>query len=84
MNYVTTNIRFLEEDYLKLKAEAAKKRKSLSAIIRHKIGSKDEKKSRSEVERFMKRVEKHAAENAKYLKGFDIVKALRQMRYEDR
>lgn len=39
-NYVTTNIRLTEEDYLRLKAEAASKRKSLSAVIREKVGSK--------------------------------------------
>lgn len=42
MNYVTTNIRIPEKDYLKLKAEAAKKRKSLAAIIRDKITEPDE------------------------------------------
>ena len=39
-NYVTTNIRLPEEDYLRLKEEAAKKRTSLSAVIREKVGSK--------------------------------------------
>lgn len=39
-NYVTTNIRLAEEDYLRLKEEAFKKRTSLSAIIREKIGGK--------------------------------------------
>jgi len=42
MNYITTNIRIPEEDYLKLKAEAAKKRKSLAAIIREKIAEPEE------------------------------------------
>lgn len=45
MNYVTTNIRLPEEDYLRLKEEAAKKRTSLSAVIREKVGRK--KKSTS-------------------------------------
>ncbi|MEK7616608.1 MAG: hypothetical protein AAB414_00975 [Patescibacteria group bacterium] len=39
-NYVVTNIRLFEEDYLRLKEEAAKKRTSLSAVIREKIGKK--------------------------------------------
>ena len=39
-NYIVTNIRLPEEDYLKLKEEAAKKRTSLSAVIRKKVGSK--------------------------------------------
>ncbi|OGE33942.1 hypothetical protein A3J19_00670 [Candidatus Daviesbacteria bacterium RIFCSPLOWO2_02_FULL_41_8] len=40
MNYVVTNIRLPEEDYLRLKGEAAKKRISLAAIIRGKITEK--------------------------------------------
>ena len=39
-NYVVTNIRLLEEDYLKLKEEAAKKRISLAAVIRERISKK--------------------------------------------
>lgn len=39
-NFVVTNIRLPEEDYLRLKEEAAKKRKSLSAVIREKITKK--------------------------------------------
>lgn len=40
-NYVVTNIRLLEEDYLRLKDEAAKKRTSLSAVIREKVSKKN-------------------------------------------
>ncbi len=36
-NYVVTNIRLAEEDYLRLKEEAARGRKSFSAVIREKI-----------------------------------------------
>lgn len=39
-NYVVTNIRLPEEDYLKLKQEAAKKRISLAAVIREKVSKK--------------------------------------------
>lgn len=39
-NFVTTNIRIPEEDYLRLKEEAAKRRTSFSAIIREKVGEK--------------------------------------------
>jgi hypothetical protein len=51
-NYVTTNIRLPEEDYLRLKEEAAKKRKSLSAIIREKV-SKNKKPSREEYRKIL-------------------------------
>ena len=80
MNYITTNIRIPEEDYLRLKAEAAKKRTSLAGIIREKIQRGKIKKISPEA--LMKRIGRHAAENAKYTKGFDSVKALREIRYE--
>lgn len=82
MTYVTTNIRIPEEDYLRLKAEAAKKRQSLAAVVREKIGVKSKVRSGAEVEKIMLEVKKLAKENAKKLKGFDVVKALREMRYE--
>ena len=78
-NYVTTNIRIYEEDYLRLKAEAAKRRKSLAAIIRDRISEKrSQGKSRQNL---IKKIRKHAAQNARYLEGVDIVKVLREMRY---
>ncbi len=77
-NYVTTNIRIPEDDYLKLKEEAAKKRKSLSAVIREKIGSdRSLNKSPDEI---MNRIIKHASENAQYLKGVDSTEAIREIR----
>jgi len=81
VNYVTTNIRISEEDYLRLKAEAAKERKSLSAVIRGKLKVKDTKKL--SVEQLKRRIEKHARENAKYhVDGVDSVKIIREMRYK--
>src|SRR3990167_10530967 len=81
VNYVTTNIRISEEDYLRLKAEAAKERKSLSAVIRGKLKVKETKKL--SVEQLKRRIEKHARENAKYhVDGVDSVKIIREMRYK--
>lgn len=80
MNYITTNIRIPEDDYLRLKTEAVKGRKSLSEVIREKIRLKKNKKISPEA--LMKRIRKHAQENAGYIpKGFDSVKALREIRY---
>ena len=77
-NYVTTNIRLLEEDYLRLKHEAFQKRESLSAIIREKISIKRFKaKSPDDI---IKKIRKHANESAKYLEGVNIVKVIREMR----
>lgn len=81
MNYVTTNIRLSEEDYLRLKSEAAKKRKSLSSVIREKLHYTEKTRSKEEVEKILKETEELAKKNAKKLKGFDVVKALREMRY---
>lgn len=79
-NYVTTNIRIDEEDYLRLKAEAAKKRQSLSAIVREKIGAKKRVRSKAEVTKFMAKLDELAKENAKYLKGTNGVRIIREMR----
>lgn len=85
MSYVTTNIRIHEEDYLRLKAEAARKRKSLSAIIRERITKKPKASSKTEVEEIMKTLDKLAYENSKQAPpGFDSVKALREIRYQDK
>lgn len=78
-NYVTTNIRLLEEDYLKLKEEAFKKRESLSSIIREKIVRK--KSQVKSAEEIIAKIRKHASSSLKYLEGVNIVKVLREMRY---
>lgn len=80
MNYVTTNIRLPEENYLRLKEEAFRKRKSLAAVIREKIDAKEDKWSNTEIERFFIERDQLAKKLAKKLKGFDVVKALREMR----
>ena len=82
MNYVTTNIRIPEEEYLKLKAEAAKRRKSLAAVIREKIMT-EEQPSQAEVDKMMADLDKIATRNAKKLKGWDSLKALREIRAEN-
>lgn len=82
MNYITTNIRIPEEDYLRLKTEAVNKRTSFAGVIREKIGVGDKIRSKTEVEKLMAETRKLAKSNAKVLKGFDSVKALREMRYE--
>ena len=83
MNFVTTNIRLPEEDYLKLKAEAAKKRRSLAAVIREKIKGKDNTFSKKKIANFMRELDEIAERNAKILKGWDSLKALREIRDEN-
>lgn len=77
MNYITTNIRLPEEEYLRLKEEAFNRRRSLAALIREKVSVKNKVKS---PEKLMQEVIRLARENAKYLKGVDGVKIIREMR----
>lgn len=81
MNYVTTNIRIPEEDYLRLKAEAAKRRKSFSAVTRERLAIKNNH-SKVKLASLWQRRSQVAARLGKKLNDFDIVKALREMRYE--
>lgn len=81
MNYVTTNIRIAEEDYLRLKAEAAKKRSSFSAVVRDRLSSQ-KKYAQVTSDKLWQRRNQVAARLGRKLKDFDIVKALREMRYE--
>jgi len=81
MNYVTTNIRLPEEDYIRLKDQATRERKSLAEVIRVRLGVKTRKRSKAQVRKLLVRIDKLAHENAKHLKGFDSLKVLREMRY---
>lgn len=82
MNYITTNIRIPEDDYLQLKQEAAKKRKSLAEVIREKLTTHTKKRSKVEIDQMMREIDETAKTLGKKLKGFNSVKALREMRYE--
>jgi len=80
MNYVTTNIRLPEEDYLRLKGEAAKKRRSLAAVIRERLGIEDNLRSKEEVGTLLEARDRAAKLLGEKLKNFDVVVALREMR----
>ncbi|MDP3732946.1 MAG: hypothetical protein Q8Q91_00240 [Candidatus Daviesbacteria bacterium] len=80
MNFITTNIRFPEDDYFQLKEEALRKRKSLAALIRKKIGLQEKKRSKQKVAQIIAETRQHAKEFAKHLKGFNSLKALREIR----
>lgn len=78
MNYVTTNIRISEKDYLRLKEEAVNSRKSLAAVVREKISIP--KRTDTEAKNLLAETRKVARKNAKFLKGWDSLKALREIR----
>lgn len=81
MNYITTNIRIPEDDYFRLKEEAARQRKSLSGVIREKISLKKERKKSAQW--LLLKMRQLAVHNAKALKGWDSLKALREIREEN-
>ena len=82
MNYVTTNVRLPEHDYLKLKEEAARERKSLAQVIRDRISPEGRPNSEKEITAFMSQINENAFRLGKKLKNFDAVKTLREIRYE--
>jgi len=82
MNYVTTNIRVSEEDYLRLKAEAAKQRKSLSAVIREKLSKEDQTNPHGKAKKILENLDRITKKNSKYFKDIDGVEIIREMRYE--
>lgn len=87
MNWIATNIRFPEDQYMKLKQKAVMERKSLAKVIREAADKaikpeKNQKMSEKEVKKFMREVDKLAEEISKEVpKNFDSVKALREIRY---
>lgn len=81
MNWITTNIRFHEDQYMELKMEAARKRKSIAALVREKVGKKKVRKKKN-VEAVMKELDKLAKETARQNPGLNLTEALIKMRYE--
>ena len=66
---------------MRLKEEAARTRKSFSAIVREKVKPDKKKMSKAQIDKIMADLDKLASENAEYTKGFDSVRALREIRY---
>ena len=82
MNWVTTNIRIPEEDYMELKLKAAKQRTSVAAIIREKIAGKKKITRKQSVDKLIKEMNEFAKKMARQNPGLDLTKALIDMRYE--
>lgn len=80
MNYITTNIRIPEEDYLRLKVEAARKRTSLAAVIRERVQDHKKLASKVKIVKIIRDLDKVAKGNARSLKEFDSIATLREIR----
>lgn len=84
MNYINTNISLPEDDYARLKAEAIRRKKNLKAVIKEKLIPQRRKiYSKAEVEKIMAETKRLAEKNSKILKGWDSLKALREIRNEN-
>lgn len=81
MDWVTTNIRFPESLYMELKIEAARRRKSIAAIIREKVATKGTTRKVA-VNKILSEMKRVARTNEKYMKGVNLTKALIEMRSE--
>lgn len=66
---------------MELKMEAAKKRKSVAAIVREKVSKKKVVKKKN-IKDIMKKLDELAKENARQNPGLNLTQALIDMRYE--
>lgn len=83
MNWITTNLRIPEDIYMELKMEAARERKSVAAVIRQRLSSKNSRQVREkETKDLLVRMEKLGKKISKENPGLDLSKALIEMRYE--
>lgn len=83
MKWIATNIRFPEDMYMDLKFEAARRRKSVAAVVREKVTKKKVSSPKSAyVKAKMHELEKLARETARQNPGLNLTKALIEMRYE--
>jgi hypothetical protein len=80
MNFVTTNIRIPEDDYLRLKNEAAMKRVSFSQIVRLRLQDHAPIRTQEEANKLIKESNILAKKIGKELKGFNAVETIRKMR----
>lgn len=80
--WIATNIRFPEDMYMELKMEAAKQRKSVAEVVRKRVSTKAPVEIKSRTRSIVAEMKKLAKDNAKYMKGVNLTKALIKMRYE--
>lgn len=79
MNWITTNLRLPEEDYMELKLTAARQRTSVNALIRGKLGVRKKITDRDE---FWKKLDAFARRLAQQNPGVSLSQKLIEMRYE--
>jgi plasmid stability protein len=81
MNWITTNIRLPEGLYMELKMKAAKERKSVAAVIREKLETK-EAVTQDDAKKLLATMVELGDKTAKENKGINFTEGLIGMRYE--
>ena len=82
MNWITTNIRLPEDVYMDLKMTAAKRRTSVSGLIRERLANKKRVAVIGHRKKIMARLSLLAKEMARQNPGVSLSKELIKMRYE--
>ena len=82
MNWITTNIRLPEDLYMDLKMKAARERKSIAAVIRGQLLTK-EKKMPKKNKSLLKRLEAFRGRMGRKNKGINLTQAVIDARYEE-
>lgn len=82
MNYIVTNIRIPEDDYLRLKQDALLKRISFSEAVRRKLADNKPVRTKKDINAILRKRDVVARRLGRKLQGFDVVKAIRHMRDE--
>ena len=81
MNWIATNIRFPKDEYMELKLISAKKRESLSSLVRGAVKKTVLKKSRPNPKEVMAKLDRISKIISKSVpKNWDTVKVIREMR----
>jgi len=82
MKWITTNIRFPEDMYMELKLEAARKRTSVSGLVRERVKTKKRSKAKKSTEQILKELKEIAKMNDKENPNISFSEKLIEMRYE--
>lgn len=81
MNWIATNIRFPEDEYMQLKLISAQKRESLSSLVRNAVKKTVLKKTKPNAKKIMAKVDRISKALSKSIpENWDTVKVIREMR----
>ena len=82
MNWITTNIRLPEDLYMDLKMKAARERKSVAAVIRGQLLTKEKNKAKKNKD-LLSKLEIFREKMARKNRGINLTQAVIDARYEE-